>query len=114
MNRMTDERLAEIESMRMRCVPLVEGADVLPASSELTEELLQALKAEREKVEELEAERDEGYEAGWHKLRNERDDLKARLQRIGELPEKWRKDADDWVGKDDAADELQAELEGSD
>ena len=55
--RMTDERLAEIECRRLRTpeeYPLPEG-EGYPADSALTYELLQALKAERERVEELEA-----------------------------------------------------------
>jgi hypothetical protein len=31
-----------------------------------------------------------GYEDGWHKLRSERDELKAKLADIAGLPEKWR------------------------
>ena len=52
MNRMTDERLSEIEEKESIHFP--DGSKAYTAKSYLTEELMQALKAEREKVEELE------------------------------------------------------------
>jgi len=57
--RMTDKRLAEIEGRRLRTptgkMPDGKSLPPLPADSDVSEQLLQALKAERAKVDELEA-----------------------------------------------------------
>ena len=41
---------------------------------------------------ELEAERDEGYEAGWHKLRNERDALREKVEELEAENERLREE----------------------
>ena len=88
MSRMTPERLAEIEEKERIHFP--DGSMAYTAKSYLTEELMQALKAEREKVKELEADRrnllDNDLKARiCVEQQQEIIDLKARLQRVGEL-----------------------------
>ena len=60
MNRMTDERLAEIE-FRVRGVNGTQTVFTESMAVQDRDELLQDLKAEREKVKELEAQKDEIY-----------------------------------------------------
>jgi uncharacterized protein YhaN len=68
------------------------------------------------KVAELEASALTGYEDGWHKLRSERDELKAKLADIAGLVEKWRGELALYAAPErppdahDCADELQAIL----
>jgi uncharacterized protein YlxW (UPF0749 family) len=68
--RMTDERLTKVSVAWKNPMTTLEI------------ELLQALKAERERVEELEASAQSGYEDGWHKLRNERNELQSRIDEL--------------------------------
>lgn len=46
----------------------------------------------RERIEDLQKELHDGVEAGWHKLRMERDALKARVDELEEQEYKWRRD----------------------
>ena len=112
MNRMSDERLAEIEEKERIHFP--DGSKSYFAKSYLTEELMQALKAEREKVEELEAQLQVQEQEAFGQLKP----LQDKLQRIGELPETWRdisrKTTEEYTNLHGCADELQAALEGSD
>ena len=50
------------------------------------DEIFNALKAERERVRELEASALTGYEDGWYTLRAERDGLNAKLAAVRGLP----------------------------
>ena len=76
--------------------------------AELLEQLLETLKCDWAPREE---------DTAWEII----DQIEATLQRAGELPEKWRKNIDEWDEGSanvklaaDCADELQAVLEGSD
>ena len=75
--RMSDERLAEIEYARLKDAPRAMKSPY-PASSVLVKELMDALKAEREKVGELE----------------------GRLRRINDLPPDLRFVMLEWVTGD--------------
>jgi hypothetical protein len=77
--------------------------------------------AAESRLAELEASALTGYEDGWHALRNERDDLKSKLESVKGLADKWRQsanttvelfaDPDTHAAIFNCADELQAVLD---